>query len=103
LGNYSLAVKLFACPKDLDIKQPAAGSELSLYPNPANSQLFINHGNTPIQTVAIYDMVGRLLKTENVNLKSQIAIDISNLQAGLYVVKVTSATGVQVRKLVIND
>ena len=80
--------------------QPA--SAFSLYPNPTTSQLFVHNGNKPIQTIVIYNIIGKeILKITNIN-SSQTELNTANLPAGLYVIKVISAEGVQVRRFVRN-
>jgi len=76
---------------------------LLVYPNPAKDELRIT--NIPLQIfeevapqsgdgvvinhIEIYDMMGRLLKSEISNLKSEISIDVSGLAKGIYLLKVT--------------
>jgi len=74
----------------------------SLYPNPATSQLSISNGNTPIQTIVVYNIMGaEILKISDIN-HSRAELTIADLQAGLYLVKVISAKNTQVKKLIIN-
>ena len=75
-------------------------SALSLFPNPATSQLTVNNGDTPIQTIIVYNMLGKeVLKKTDVN-NSSIELNLADLYSGIYFVKVTSAKSVQVKKFV---
>ena len=82
------------------VKQVADNSKFSLYPNPATSQLVVNNGNIPMQTITVYDVVGKeILKISDVNT-SYTELNVANLHQGLYFVKVRSEKGTQVRKFV---
>ena len=82
------------------IQQPANASILSLYPNPASSQLSVDNGNVLMQTIVVYNVVGKeVLKISDVN-NSHVELPIADLMAGIYFVKVSSEKGIQVRKFV---
>lgn len=66
---------------------------INIYPNPANNM--INVEGQDIQMVQILDINGRIAMTT-----SQSRIDISNLNAGVYMVRVITADGITVRKVV---
>ena len=55
-----------------------------VYPNPTSSLLNINTDDA-IKTVAIYSLEGKLVIESN-----EMKVDVSNLQNGLYIVKVTT-------------
>lgn len=68
-----------------------------MYPNPASDSVFIDSKIT-IDTVEVYNTIGQLvLSTENV----KNTIDVSSLNAGLYVLKVYSGEKSVVKKLVV--
>jgi len=84
------------------VQQLQEASTLSLYPNPATSQLTVNNGDTPIETIIIYNVLGKeVLKRTDVN-NSAVELDVADLYSGIYFVKVTSAKNVQVKKFVKN-
>jgi hypothetical protein len=68
---------------------------LSLYPNPVSSQLYVSKAGT----VSIYSLTGNLVFTE-VLTNSQTPISVDRLKAGVYVVKLTTTTGVFTQKLI---
>jgi len=77
-------------------------SNITMHPNPASSELFIDFKNSIAGSkVIIYDLGGKLLLQQNLNSTSN-AINTSALQAGLYLVEVSSANGKLQQKLVIN-
>ena len=63
---------------------------VSLFPNPANNHIEVRTENTDnIKQVQVYDVCGRLLQTLEANNHS-MRIDVSNLAAGMYFVRVVS-------------
>ena len=59
-------------------------NELSMYPNPAKNNLYLN-STSPNVRVAIYDIKGRLV-VESIIKDNKI--DVSNLEGGVYLIKV---------------
>lgn len=72
-------------------------SELSLYPNPVSSTLYLNKADN-VKTIEIYNIVGNLIKKYELNnVTGQYGINVSNMPSGLYILK---AKGVQDEKAV---
>lgn len=68
------------------VNDPIFNQSLKMHPNPANTILNITSSETSLQTIEIYDTLGKkVLKT------SQETIDISNLTKGLYIIKIQGA------------
>lgn len=79
-------------------------SEVALIPNPASDSLNIkSSNNTIIKSVIIFDLKGStVLAKDNINISEKI-ISINSLQAGVYMVKVTSENGSSIiKKLIVN-
>ena len=75
---------------------------VSVYPNPANEELFIDFKNTDGKAQAsIYDLGGKLLLQQTLNNTSN-RINTSALQTGIYLVEIASASGRIHQKLVID-
>jgi len=63
-----------------------------IFPNPVQNNLSIAFGEmmtSPIQ-VSLYDMTGRTLVVKDFEPNAQISLDISNLTAGNYLLKIVS-------------
>lgn len=72
---------------------------LSIYPNPvSNGTLYINTDANDERNVAIFDVLGK--QVVNVTT-SNTAINVANLNGGVYIVKVTENGKTATRKLVI--
>ncbi|MBS4064789.1 MAG: T9SS type A sorting domain-containing protein [Chitinophagaceae bacterium] len=67
---------------------------ISIYPNPARNEFIIkfNNNNTPA-AVELYDVSGKLVKTERVNatISSPLRVDVKGLSTGTYLIKIWNA------------
>ncbi|WP_293890967.1 leucine-rich repeat domain-containing protein [Flavobacterium sp.] len=73
-------------------------NSVRVYPNPAHTIINISC-NFTIQSVALYDIQGRLLETDLAN-NNQVSFDISDKSNGVYFIKITSDKGSKVEKIV---
>ena len=74
----------------------AQTSTVNIYPNPAQNTLYIESAET-VEHVSIYDISGRVLLQE---INPNQSIDINSLAIGIYLVKVKTAQGETVKKIV---
>jgi len=76
-------------------------SSVQVYPNPAQNELTIENGELRMENVAIFDICGKLLNNYQLsNGNSQLKIDVSYLASGIYLVKVKTAQGETIKKIV---
>ncbi len=87
-------------PPPNDIKLSIEG--LSIYPNPANnnaSTIYItSNDRNSIKKVAVYNVLGKQIKSTVATRKE---LDISSLNSGVYILKITEGSISETRKLVI--
>jgi hypothetical protein len=79
-------------------------STISLFPNPAKSVLVIEVNNLIIYTVEIIDLTGRLVYTtseNNVSGVSELSVDVSSFNKGIYYVLVKGNTSNHTSKLIV--
>jgi len=88
--------------------------KINIYPNPTTGELKIENGNgkdarscvSTIKNIEVFDIYGRKLNLSTCPLVHSFTrsltttIDISHLQSGIYFVKITTETGVVVKKVV---
>lgn len=79
--------------------KPYPGVGIGLFPNPAGDQLFLKTELPVNARVLIYEMNGQLVQTNTLEY-SQNEIDISQLPAGLYLVKVMDNRNVYIDKFI---
>jgi pectate lyase len=102
-GNHTIAKKdtanLFyiktAYSGNLGLGQNFDSNKLILYPNPVTNQISISAEN--IQKIEIYTILGTLVKTVEKNTES---IDLSNLNSGNYIVRITTDQGSIIKKII---
>lgn len=74
-------------------------SNISLYPNPASTVL--NLKNAENATIQVYDILGKLiLSQENISMDQQI--NVANLQAGTYFMKISLDNAVTTKRFLIS-
>jgi hypothetical protein len=67
-------------------------SRTSIYPNPASNKLYITTNNQSISELRIYDMLGNVMRSENISTGTS-SIDLTGFSNGLYIVQFSSADG----------
>lgn len=77
-------------------------SVVSVYPNPTNGKLQVTNPSRSLQTVEVFNMVGKQVNTL-ASAKELISFDISNQNKGIYLVKITNneTKAVQFKKVVL--
>ena len=83
-------------------KTLANGGELKVYPNPTKGKLSVDiTNNAEVLVIEIYNAVGTKVGTVNTNsaLNGTFTADLSNLAAGLYLVRVKSGASVTTQRI----
>lgn len=77
-------------------------SVVSIYPNPVTDKVTIVKNNAiSLDAVTIYDIKGKLLNTIDLkNMEKDKTIDISNLQAGIYILKIKTDNYSFIKRLI---
>ncbi len=84
-------------------EEVGASSSISVYPNPTKDRLTISSTDV-IEHISIHNIDGRLVYEEVGLSDREFIVDVSGLQAGLYVISVTDQMGrVSTSKVVVND
>jgi len=73
------------------------GEEITVYPNPTGGELRVESGELRVESVEIFDLMGRRQKAEG---RRQNVVDISDLSAGMYFVRVQTENGIITKKVV---
>lgn len=98
MTNYNNCLGAVATRPDstLSLPQESIEARFSLYPNPTSSMLMISSSLT-IDSVEIIDVQGKMVKLSKVRANQ---IDVQDLQAGVYVLRLISGNKVENRKFV---
>ncbi|MFT5077402.1 MAG: putative secreted protein, partial [Flavobacteriaceae bacterium] len=73
--------------------------QFNAYPNPTENGWNIKSMNEAINSIQVYDILGKVVLTMNPNA-NEAQIDASGLNTGLYFAKVNSAVGSKTIKLI---
>jgi Secretion system C-terminal sorting domain len=98
-NNTTTAVYYFNTPvgtKDLMTK----ASNVRIYPNPVVDHFSILDDNNVVETIAIYNMIGRQVRTFKAGEEAKY--NIGDLPDGMYLIRFYSANGLMVKILRIN-
>lgn len=72
--------------------------EITIFPNPANDRISISGLQNPVDEVQVLNVTGSLIKS--FNFKNGDFYDVSELNQGVYFLKITSAGTTSIKKLV---
>jgi hemin uptake protein HemP len=105
-GRYAVRAVLSPCPSDtagtvitlLAANGRLNGAAISLFPNPAQSEVTITLPSADAYTVTIISAKGQVISSQEV-LGGQGKLALNNLAAGIYLVKISNAEGVLSRQL----
>ena len=100
-ADYRTGVEWIEVP-EVGIDQVAPEFAMSLYPNPATSTVKLSMaGVEGMVNCNIIDMSGRVIYNARVNSEAETTIDVSNIPAGAYFVRITNDTFSKIEKLII--
>lgn len=78
-------------------------AKFSTYPNPATNTVTIsNKENIMVSEIAITDINGRVVKNLKVNNLSEVQMNVSELNSGVYFMNITTENGKAVKKFIKN-
>lgn len=78
--------------------------DVVVFPNPASNKLTISSGQSAINTIEIFNLLGSLVSAVHLptsNCPLQTSIDVSQLHCGIYFLKLTSSTSEVIKKIII--
>ena len=88
-----------ACGKTKGEGIEELATSLNVYPNPVSDKLYIET-EVEIEEVVVYDMFGRHQVTETPSHQGNLTIDVTNLNSGVYFVKVVTENGEAVKRFI---
>ena len=73
-------------------------SSINMYPNPVNDKLYIE-AEMEVEEVIVYDIYGRPQDHKTTRLQGNLVVDVTNLNSGIYFVKVVAENGETVKRI----
>ena len=79
---------------------------MTVYPNPTDDLLYIELSGAGIAIVALYDLQGRTIYSQNpsnspTDYPPTATVNMQNVPAGVYILRVTDANGKEYRQKVV--
>jgi len=85
--------------KEVGVVESQCIASLQIYPNPTTGELTIDNGQLTIKGIEIYDVSGRKLYEQEVNLTLLRSYALTVFPAGVYFVRIQTEAGEVVRKV----
>ncbi len=111
VGNYDAAqtinsiLKYHDVSAGIPIQETLNGNDVNIYPNPSNGMVnfAINGPNAELINVAVYDVMGKIIYTQNLSTNGifNTSFDFSDYAKGVYLVQLTSGKETTTKKLMI--
>jgi hypothetical protein len=73
--------------------------DFSMAPNPASNNVVLNFDGADKKQISLVDLTGKVISEIEINA-NQHTLDVSSLNKGIYIVKVSSAGGEVIKKLI---
>jgi uncharacterized protein (DUF2141 family) len=97
-GDY----KFFENNSGIGLNENALNNQLSVFPNPANGVVNISLGeDLGAASIEVTSMSGQLVLSEAIKSTNNASVDVSKLETGVYILKLTADNRVGIKKLVI--
>jgi len=96
-GNFAFDVRTAA-----GIQENNSSAKLFVYPNPAEDQLYIAFTDAVNQTISliITDITGREIHRQQIVANVPTTVSIADLSQGVYLIKVETAKGIMIEKII---
>jgi hypothetical protein len=85
------------------IGSKTVAAQVSIYPNPATTEIRLTAENESIVAVQLADLEGRTVMRERFGSQKNVVLNVGRLPAGVYVCNVEFASGNAVKRLIIKE
>ncbi len=75
-------------------------NHIDIYPNPANSNMYVKLGDKECD-ILIYNSLGQIVNTKS-SVSGKVSLDVHNMEAGIYFVRIKGTSIDEVRSVVIS-
>lgn len=98
-GPSNLILDTAQCIASSIAESPNVKNQISVYPNPSSSKVYIEGSTMKIDKVEVYDLSNHLMSC-HFGYDANYGIDISTLPTGLYIIKVFSTFSISILKVI---
>jgi hypothetical protein len=96
VGSNFGEVSVYNNPSVIGLNE-ALEVDIQIYPNPSSGLFYIS-GSNQIEEIYIYNLMGELIATEAIH-STQAKLNLSQAAAGIYVLRIQTQTGVQLKRI----
>ena len=82
--------------------QPKSNLVISIYPNPSQNKVVVDAPKFTVIKLQLYDNLGREWPIHHQAHTNKLALDLSNIPVGTYILRIHTRQGVETRKIVKN-
>ena len=75
-------------------------ANIEMFPNPATDLLTLNADQVLDASIEVYNVAGKLVLTDNIQGTTK-SINVSNLEKGMYMIKITNDEGSSIQRLIV--
>jgi|GEM_PF-757747 len=86
----------------LKIEYPTLENNIHIYPNPTKNLLFLKWNSNNEIFITLFNSIGEELFSETLS-RQRNAIDLSKLENGLYILKITDGSKIKIEKIIVDN
>jgi hypothetical protein len=91
-GCFGTTVATVSVQTCTSLKEQNWFNNLRVYPNPANDQVRVDFGESFSGEIRLYNVIGQLLRSEEINSIENFTFDISTFSKGIYFIRLSTDT-----------
>ncbi len=96
-GSYAVVITLNSCTDTSSCNTTVSVKKIKLkeaiieiYPNPADSRIFIKSNDITLNKIKLFDVLGKELNVNLIQKENNLEIDVSSIQKGIYIIEFTT-------------
>ncbi|WP_395043582.1 T9SS type A sorting domain-containing protein [Flavobacterium sp.] len=75
-------------------------NNITIYPNPSNGIYNISSGNTTIDEIIVYDVMGKTIKSSTNQSQNNTVLNLTQVSSGIYFVKITANEQTTIKRII---
>ncbi|MGB1319271.1 MAG: T9SS type A sorting domain-containing protein, partial [Flavobacteriales bacterium] len=100
-GDFDLAIFPIVCPQNITGVADLT-NQFNLFPNPNNGEFVIVNGNGHRGNLQVFDALGQVVSERALNGETAVNLSIGNQENGIYLVRITTETGIWNSRVVVS-
>jgi N-acetylmuramoyl-L-alanine amidase len=86
--------------KGTGINTPKAKDNVTVYPNPAITELVIDGQGVSLKAYTLYDLNGRAVRSGRIGNTDRYTVPVDGLNAGIYILQIQTTNGTVVKRII---